>query len=338
MEFVTTIAAGEPIAITIGNFDGVHKGHQRLMHELRVTAQQLNCKPVLVTFSPHTLLVVRPDIDVRYLTTLEEKLALAKSYGGIADSIIIKFTPQVAAMSAGEFLDDLSSHFAVRAMVVGANFSLGHNRMGDIAFLEQYGQHHHILIRPIPLEESDSTRISSTRIRAMVSAGQIGEANELLGHPLTLSDVVRRGEQRGRLLGFPTANLMPETHKLLPADGVYAVRVSIPQDSTRSDGSQGTPGGDSTRSDGSSASPVYNGVVNIGVRPTFNGTERIVEVHLLDIQPDLYEKRITIDFIARLRSEQRFSGIEALKSQIAADVRQARQILYEEGEQGESSP
>ncbi len=324
MEYATTIAANEPIAITIGNFDGVHKGHQHLMRELRMTAQKLNSKPVLVTFSPHTLIVVRPDIDVRYLTTLEEKLALAKNYGSIADSIVINFTPEVAAMSAAEFMDSLSTHFAVKGMVVGTDFSLGHNRMGNISFLEQYGQQHGILVRPIPLEEVERTRISSTRIRALVSEGQIAEANELLGHPLTLSDIVRRGEQRGRRLGFPTANLIPEAHKLLPADGVYAVRVSIPPDSTISDGA--------------SPSPVYNGVVNIGVRPTFNGTERIVEVHLLDIQPDLYEKRITIDFIARLRSEQRFSGIEALKSQIAADVRQARQILHEEGEQGESSP
>jgi riboflavin kinase/FMN adenylyltransferase len=313
MEYVTTIAANEPIAITIGNFDGVHKGHQYLMHELRVTAQKLNCKPVLVTFSPHTLMVVRPDIDVRYLTTLEEKLVLAKNYGTIADSITIIFTPEVAAMSAAEFLDSLSSHFTIKGMVVGTDFSLGHNRMGNIAFLEQYGQQHSILIRPIPLEEAERTRISSTRIRALVSEGQVSEANELLGHPVTLSDVVRRGVQRGRLLGFPTANLTPDAHKLLPANGVYAARVSISQDEAISDGA--------------GASPVYNGVVNIGVRPTFNGKERIVEVHMLDIEPDLYDKRITIDFIARLRSEQRFSGIDALKSQIAADVQQARQIL-----------
>jgi riboflavin kinase/FMN adenylyltransferase len=161
------------------------------------------------------------------------------------------------------------------------------------------------------LEEAERTRISSTRIRALVSEGQIGEANELLGHPLTLSDIVRHGAQRGRLLGFPTANLIPETHKLLPADGVYAVRVSI----------------NDTISDAASSSPVYNGVVNIGIRPTFDEKERIVEVHLLDIQPDLYDKRITIDFIARLRNEQRFANIDALKTQIAADVQQARQVL-----------
>jgi riboflavin kinase/FMN adenylyltransferase len=311
MEYTTTIAADQPITITIGNFDGVHKGHQRLMRQLRATAQKLNSTPVLVTFTPHTLMVVRPDIDVRYLTTLEEKLTLTRNYGLVPDSIVIKFTPAVAAISASDFMQNLTSHFIIKGMVIGANFSLGHNRMGDITFLQQYGQEHNIYVHPIPLEEAERTRISSTRIRALVSEGQIGEANELLGHPLTLSDIVRHGAQRGRLLGFPTANLIPETHKLLPADGVYAVRVSI----------------NDTISDAASSSPVYNGVVNIGIRPTFDGKERIVEAHLLDVQPDLYDKRITIDFIARLRNEQRFANIDALKSQIAADVQQARQVL-----------
>ncbi len=311
MEYTTTIAANQPIAITIGNFDGVHKGHQRLMHQLLETAQKLNSKPVLITFSPHTLIVVRPDIDIRYLTTLEEKLTLTRDYGQIADYIVIKFTPAVAAMSASDFMQHLTTHFSVKGMVIGTNFSLGHNRMGDITFLQHYCQEHNIFVRPIPLEEAERTRISSTRIRVLVSEGQISEANELLGHPVTLSDIVRHGTQRGRLLGFPTANLLPESHKLLPADGVYAVRVSI----------------NDPISDAASSSPVYNGVVNIGIRPTFDGKERIVEVHLLDVQPDLYDKRITIDFIARLRSEQRFANIEALKSQIATDVQQARQIL-----------
>jgi len=312
MEFVTTITTHEPIAITIGNFDGVHKGHQRLMHELSATAHAHNHKPVLVTFSPHTLMVVRPDIDVHYLTTLEEKLALTKAYGTIADNIVIHFTPAVAAMSAQDFMDTLCANFAIKALVIGADFSLGHNRKGDIPFLQQYGTQHGIAVYPILLAEIDQHRVSSTRIRELVGAGQVAEATELLGHPVTLSDIVRHGEQRGRLLGFPTANLIPEAHKLLPANGVYAVRVRIP---------------DMAIGDEDDVFPVFNGVANIGVRPTFNGKERIVEVHLLDVQPDLYDKRITIDFIARLRSEQRFSGIDALKSQIAIDAQQARQIL-----------
>jgi riboflavin kinase / FMN adenylyltransferase len=312
MEYVTTISANEPIIITIGNFDGIHKGHQHLMHVLRETAEKLNSKPVLLTFSPHTLMVVRPDIDLHYLTTLEEKLALTKKYGGIADSIVINFTPEVAALEAHEFMDDLLRNFTIKGFVVGANFSFGHNRTGDISFLERYSQQHGIAVRTISLEEADRTRISSTRIRALVGEGQVSEANELLGHPVSISEFVRHGDQRGRLLGFPTANLVPETHKLIPANGVYAVQVNTNNIAT---------------SDVTGLHPVYNGVANIGVRPTFNGKERIVEAHLFDFQTDLYDKRITVDFIARLRNEQRFASIDALKSQISSDVRQARQIL-----------
>ncbi len=316
MEYTTTLEANEPIAITIGNFDGIHKGHQRLMHELGETARALQSKPVLMTFSPHTLMVVRPEIYVRYLTTLEEKLALAYKYGKVQGSIVIHFTPAVAAMSATEFMDTLRAHFTIKVLVVGENFSLGHQRKGDVAFLERYCQEHNIVIRAISLEEAEDVRISSTRIRTMVSEGHIAEANELLGHPMLINGVVSEGDKRGRLLGFPTANLRPDPHKLLPADGVYAIRVRVHGDSS-----------DRGASNSARDSNVYNGVANIGVRPTFNGSERLVEAHLFDIHLDLYDKNLTIDFIERLRGEQRFSGIEALKTQIAVDVQQARQIL-----------
>jgi len=306
MEYTTTLSTSEPIAITIGNFDGVHRGHQRLMHELSATAQALHCKPVLVTFSPHTLAVVRPELDLQCLTTLEEKLSLTKHYGHIADNIVINFTPAVKAMNAQEFLDNLSEHFNIQGIVVGANFSFGHARMGNTAFVEHYGQEHIIQVRIIPLEEAEQTRISSTHIRALVSEGQVSKANDLLGHPVTVSGVVVHGDHRGRLIGFPTANLAPDTHKLLPADGVYAAHIHVGHAETHT---------------------IYNGVVNIGVRPTFQGQEHRVEAVLFDIDLDLYDQRITIDFIARLRGEQRFAGIDALKTQIAADVQQARQIL-----------
>lgn len=316
MEFETTLTGNEPVALTIGNFDGIHRGHQRLMHELRATATALKSRSALVTFAPHTLLVVRPEIDLQLLTTLEEKLALTRQYGGIEDSIVIHFTPEVKAMSAEAFLDALRARFPIRALVVGEDFSLGRNRMGDVAFLQAYGRKHDILIRSIGLEEDERARISSTRIRTLVGEGRIGEANELLGHPLTMSGPVVHGDHRGRLLGFPTANLIPPPHKLLPANGVYAITVTVPS----------VPGGDSAP-----GPRVYNGVANIGIRPTFHGKERIVEAHLLDIELDLYEQRITIDFIARLRDEQRFAGIEALKAQIAADAQQARQLLQAAG-------
>lgn len=312
MQYTTTVAANTPITITIGNFDGIHRGHQHLLHEVRIVAQTLQSTPVLVTFAPHTLLVIRPDANIYYLTTLEEKLALARQYGGIKDNIVINFTREVASMTATEFLDYLRAQFTLKGLVVGENFSLGHKRMGDVPFLKQYGQEHGISIQAVPLEEMGNGRISSTRIRALVSEGRIVEANELLGHPVTIEGNVRHGDHRGRLLGFPTANLLPEAHKLLPANGVYVVRATAQ---------------DNTLRDGTDRPTVYNGVANIGIRPTFNGKERLVEVHLLDTDLDLYDTYLTIDVLERLRDEQRFNGIDALKAQIENDVQQARQLL-----------
>jgi riboflavin kinase / FMN adenylyltransferase len=322
MNFVTTLTGDGPIAITIGNFDGIHRGHQRLLHELGAVAQSLRCKPVIVTFSPHPLLVVRPNIQLECLTTLEEKLELARDYGGVADNIVIHFTQEVAALTAGAFLDGLRAHFDIRAMVIGSDFRLGHNRMGDVAFLEVYGQEHQIGITSIELEEAGRARISSTRIRSLVSEGQISEANELLGHPVVVSGVVIRGDQRGRLLGFPTANLLPEPYKLLPMNGVYAARVHT-EYPAESDAADQLPV--------SYTQKAWNSVVNIGVRPTFGGQQRMVEAHLLDVQLDLYDQRITIDFMTRLRNEQRFNGIDALKAQIAVDAQQARLLLQKGG-------
>src|SRR5450759_4131414 len=177
MDFVTTLSGNEPIAITIGNFDGIHRGHQRLLHELGAVAQLSRCKPVMVTFSPHTLLVVKPNVQLDCLTTLEEKLALAKRYGKVADNIVIHFTLEVAALTAEAFLDELRAQFDIQAMVIGNNFSLGHNRMGDVPFLQGYGQERHIRILPVELEAAERARIRSTRIRSLVGEGQIIEAN-----------------------------------------------------------------------------------------------------------------------------------------------------------------
>ena len=312
MQYTTTLSEHDSVAMSIGNFDGIHKGHQRLLHELRVMAERLGCKPVVVTFSPHTLMVVRPDIYIEYLSTVDEKIALIKDYGHINDTIVIHFTSEVAAMSAEAFMDTLRAHFNLKGLVVGENFSLGHQRKGDISFLNVYGREHGIELQAIGLEEVEDARISSTRIRTLVKEGNVELANELLGHPMQISGVVQQGDKRGRTIGFPTANLRPEPHKLLLANGVYAAYVRIQEDNKR---------------DIVSASTVYKGAVNIGIRPTFNGKERLVEVHLLDVDMDLYDKTLVVDFIARLRGEQRFSGIDALKAQIAADTEEARKIL-----------
>ncbi|HEY1353455.1 MAG TPA: bifunctional riboflavin kinase/FAD synthetase [Ktedonobacteraceae bacterium] len=337
MHYLTTLTGTDPVVLTIGNFDGIHKGHQELMREVCTMAQRLHSLPVLLTFQPHTLKVVRPEIELRCLTTLEEKLALTRIYGGIADSIVIEFTQEVASMSAAEFLDALRERFELRGLVVGENFSLGHNRMGNVAFLRAYGAQHRVEVLPIPLEEVEYQRVSSTRVRGLVSEGNVAEASELLGHTFVLNGIVVRGDQRGRLLGFPTANLLPPADKLIPAYGVYAARVLVAKESVPSDivHSPCVLIDDRVNGDGTSQRwDAYNSAVNIGVRPTFDGQRLLIEAHLLDVADiDLYDRCIGIHFIARLRSEQRFAGVEALKAQIAEDVRNARILLQKGGQE-----
>jgi riboflavin kinase / FMN adenylyltransferase len=329
MEYQTTLSSNEPIAITIGNFDGIHLGHQHLLHEVVELARTLQCKPVLVTFCPHTLLVVRPDIDIRYLTTQDEKLALAEQYGGIADNIVITFTPAVAAMSAEDFMDEICQRFSIRGLVVGADFSLGHNRMGNVTFLEHYGQQHNIQVHTVSLAEAHQNRISSSRIRTLLGQGDIADANQLLGHPVIVSGVVKQGAQRGRMLGFPTANLHPDPHKLLPADGVYAAITCVQDNQERDPQTPSSVYKDGTNisTSGEVGRLQHKSVVNVGTRPTFDGKERLVEVHLLDANLDLYDRKLTVEFIEHLRSEQRFPSIDALKTQISADAQKAYDIL-----------
>lgn len=337
MHYSTTLTGPEPIVVTIGNFDGIHKGHQGLMREVCRLAERLRSRPVLITFQPHTLKIVRPEIDLHCLTTLEEKLELAGAYGGIRDSLVIEFTPQTMAMSAGDFMDDLRTHFDLRGMVIGEDFSFGHNRMGGVGFLQDYGKTHGIEVWAIPLEEIQDQRISSTRIRRLVGEGNVSEARELLGYTVMLNGVVTRGEQRGHLLGFPTANLVPPPDKLVPADGVYAARVFVKKTQAQSDVTHSPCVYIDTRMDNAERPMQWDasiGAVNIGVRPTFDGHTRLVEAHLLDVEgADLYDRCMSIHFIARLRGEQRFAGVEALKTQIAEDVRKTRQLLQKDGSQ-----
>lgn len=334
MFYTTTLKSTEPIVITIGNFDGIHKGHQGLMREVCQLARTLNSTPVLVTFQPHVLKVLRPELNVRCLTSLDEKLALTRAYGGIADAIVIEFTPDVAAMSATEFMDEMRAHFNLRGLVVGANFTLGHNRTGDVAFLCAYGNEHGIEVQQIRLEEMQYQRISSTRIRGLVSEGKVEEARELLGHTVMLNGYVVRGDQRGRLLGFPTANLVPPADQLIPANGIYAARVLVRKSRAQSDVDHSPCVSLDAKIHTNQDTETwerYQSAVNVGVRPHFGGDKLLVEAYLLDVEGlDLYDQCMSIHFIARLRSEQRFADLDALKAQIAEDVRNARDILQKD--------
>ncbi len=302
-----TLTPDTPYALTIGVFDGIHRGHQHLIRQVAETARTLDGKAGLVTFWPHPLVVLRPALEVRYLTMLEEKLEILAALGTLDSVVVLPFTPALAATPASGFIDLLRRHLNMRVLLEGADFALGHNREGDMTFLEDYGQRQGFMVQTIGLQQLGNQRISSTRIRTLLAEGRVEEVTTLLGRPYSARGVVMTGDQRGRLLGFPTANLGVDANKILPADGVYAVRARVGDD-------------------------VSLGVTNIGVRPTVDGTKHLTEVHLLDVERDLYGKVLEVQFIARLREERRFAGIEALKAQIAADVQQARLVLSQEAE------
>ena len=307
---LTTLTPEAPLALTMGVFDGVHRGHQYLIQQTAEAAAALGGKAGMITFWPHPLEVLRPTMQVRYLTMLEEKLDALASLGKLDMLMVLPFTPALALTSAGDFMALLLRHLALRVLVEGTDFTFGHNREGDRAFLTTYGQAHGFVVQTVGLQFADHERISSTRVRALLAEGQIEEAAMLLGRPYSVRGLVIQGDQRGRLLGFPTANLSIDPQKILPADGVYAVRVRVEQ-------------------------TMYAGVTNIGVRPTLDGTKHLTEVYVLDMQRDLYGKELEVQFMARLREERRFAGVEALKTQIAADVQQARVLL---GQYAERAP
>jgi riboflavin kinase / FMN adenylyltransferase len=299
------IATREPAILTIGFFDGVHRGHQALVRRVSERAARESARAVLVTFWPHPLTVLQPDEPLSLLTMLDEKLERVGALGGLDLAVVLPFTTELSRLSPEQFLDTLRERFDVRGLVEGPDFAFGHNRAGDVSWLRRAGAARGFDVETLQVD-AGGARISSTRIRDLIARGGVIEATELLGYPYMLTGEVIEGDQRGRLLGFPTANLRLDPVKLLPANGVYAVRVRLPAD----------------------ARPERPGVANIGVRPTIGeDNRRLLEVHLLDAQLDLYGQRLTVEIVARLRDEQRFPGLDALKAQIAVDADQARALL-----------
>lgn len=287
--------------ITIGAFDGIHRGHQTLIRQLLHTARQVGCLGGVLTFHPHPQVVLYPDRPFAYLTSPGEKVALLERLG-VDLIVLLAFTPELAALSAEEFLHDLRAHLKVRQLWVGPDFALGRGREGNVEVLRRLGESLGVDVRVIDPVLDHGEPISSTRIRRLIQRGEVGEAARLLGRFHALSGEVLKGAQRGRCLGFPTANLAVRPDRVTPADGVYAVFAHY--------GEQ-----------------VYPAVANLGIRPTFERGERLLEVHLLDFEGDLYGCDLMVEFVARLRAERRFTRVEDLKAQIEEDIRRAREVL-----------
>jgi riboflavin kinase/FMN adenylyltransferase len=303
---VTTIFQGsksyhsstEGSVVTIGNFDGVHLGHQALLGEVTAFAKARGLSSLVYTFDPAPRDVLRPENSIPRIQSLEDKVAMITGLG--LDGIVVEpFTQTFANHEPDWFCEDvLKDRLNAQALFVGWNFRFGRGREGDLAFLNSHGLNAHS-VEPFCME---GEIVSSSRIREGLREGDVSLAYFLLGRPHRIKGRVETGEARGRELGFPTANIQPNTG-LIPGYGVYAVKVWVGE-----------------------KEGVF-GVANIGIRPTFSSTRPLIEVHLLDFTGDLYGQTMEIDFIARIRDERKFDSRDLLVAQIEADILETRRVL-----------
>jgi riboflavin kinase/FMN adenylyltransferase len=290
--------------VTIGTFDGVHVGHQEILNQVVADAKSNGGNSMLITFWPHPRFIIdKDDTDLKLLSTFEEKVDLLETLG-IDYLIKIPFTPKFSNLTPEEFVKDiLVDRIGVKKLYIGYDHRFGNNREGNIHFLKERAQKYHYEVVEIPRQDIEDIGISSTKIRQALHVGDIGLANYLLGRSYSITGTVVDGEKRGRKLGFPTANIhIPESYKLLPHDGAYAVLATI----------------DEIR---------YKGMLNIGFKPTVSGIQRTIEVHLFNFDENIYSKKITIEFVQSLRKEKKFEGLEDLKEQLSKDKEKAIGIL-----------
>jgi riboflavin kinase/FMN adenylyltransferase len=287
--------------VTIGSFDGVHRGHQALIKQVRAAAMNAQRASVVITFFPHPS-VVLGRAQPFYLTAPEEKL-VQLNQTGVEWLIELPFTPEMAQVRAADFVDQLLRHVHLRELWIGHDFALGYQREGDAQFLTQLGQTRGFAVHAVDPLANDGEIISSSNIRAALRKGEVAHAAKLLGRPFRLSGRVVPGDGRGRTIGIPTANLDVWQEHAVPANGVYACRAWV-------------------------GHIPYRAAVNIGTRPTVTEeTSRTVEAHVLDFDKDLYGLNIALDFFERLRGEQKFANVPELVAQIKSDVETTRTLL-----------
>jgi riboflavin kinase/FMN adenylyltransferase len=289
--------------LTIGSFDGVHYGHQAVIQQLVRGAHAEGSPAVILTFHPHPSVVLRGKVGAIYLTLPDERVKLLEQLG--ADLVIIEpFTRELAATSAEEFVNQLVNHLGLRHLLIGHDFSLGRGREGNFDVLKGFGKLRGFDVEEMQAVQLDGEVVSSSKIRVMLESGEVGQAARWLSRPYQITGMVVPGDQRGRTIGIPTANLSVPEGKIFPANGVYACKAWL---------------------DGHA----WAAATNIGVRPTFDGQGQAVhlEAHLLDYSGDLYGSTISLDFIERLRGEQRFENIQALVHQINLDIQKTREIV-----------
>ena len=297
--------------VTIGVFDGIHRGHQSIIAEAVRIAAQRGVPSVLITFVPHPSEVVRPGSHPPVLTSIVRRAELVEELG-VDVFCALPFTLEFSKMAPDEFVHHaLVDRLHASAVVVGENFRFGHKAAGDVALLAKLGQTFGFTAHGIPLLKEGDTPLSATYIRSCVTAGDMVTAARVLGRPHRVDGVVERGDQRGRELGFPTANLRTDPWTAIPADGVYAGRVVRLDEWGRT-----LPG-----------PPLGTAAISIGTNPTFEVRQRRLEAYILDFTGDLYGATLGIEFIERLRGMEKFDSVEALIDQMHADVERTRAVM-----------
>lgn len=285
----------ENAVVTTGTFDGVHIGHLTIIDRLKELAKSINGETVLLTFFPHPRMVLFSDNDLKLITTKNEKIALLEK-AGIDHLIIHPFSRAFSRLSSVEFVRDiLVNRIGTSRLVIGYNHHFGRNREGTFEHLKEYGPMYGFQVEEISAQDIDAISVSSTKIRKALELGDIATAKDYLTHDFSLSGIVVKGNHLGHKLGFPTANLkVVDRHKLIPANGVYAVKVLY----------QGAE---------------YKGMLNIGMRPTVDGEEKTIEVHIINFDADIYGEEISLVFESWIRDEQKFESLDALKKQLEKD-------------------
>jgi riboflavin kinase/FMN adenylyltransferase len=299
-------AASRGAVVAIGNFDGVHRGHQAVLARAREAAEAAGAPFGVVTFEPHPRRFFRPDLPPFRLTEAPAKRRLVAALGA-ALYYELAFDAALAGLTAERFVAEvLAAGIGARHVVVGDGFVFGKGRAGTLRLLQNEAARHGIDVSPVsPVADGGGVAYSSSRIRQLLAEGRVDEAAALLGRAFAIEGVVVQGDKRGRTIGFPTANIALGAHAR-PAFGVYAVRAHFPEESGRA--------------------PLA-GVANLGLRPTIGDGRELLETHLFDFAGDLYGKRLAVELVAHLRPERKFAGLDALKVQIALDGQRARQIL-----------
>ncbi|MDI9256296.1 bifunctional riboflavin kinase/FAD synthetase [Flavobacterium sedimenticola] len=297
---ISSFAAEKPTVVTIGTFDGVHLGHRKILEQLIHSAKTSDSESLVLTFFPHPRMVLQQGTEMKQLNTMAEKTALLESLG-IDHLVIHPFDKEFSRLTAEEFVHDvLVNTFKIQKIIIGHDHRFGRNRTADINDLVAFGAEFGFEVAQISAQQINEVSVSSTKIRTALEEGHVTLANQYLGYPYSLTGTVTQGKQLGRTIGYPTANIaIAEEYKLIPQNGVYIVQSTI----------NGT---------------TVNGMMNIGTRPTVDGTTQTIEVHFFDFNENLYRQNLTVSILERMRAEQKFESLDALKSQLAEDQRQAK--------------